>query len=57
MAATEAQRSEMTAMQVETVEIRSQQMLYVTRSSSMASEEIAEVMQEAFGAIGAFRAC
>jgi effector-binding domain-containing protein len=41
-------------MRVETVEIKSQPMLYVTRSSSMAPEEISGVMQEAFGAIGAF---
>jgi effector-binding domain-containing protein len=41
-------------MQIETVETKSQPMLYVTRSASMAPEEIAGVMEEAFGAIGAF---
>jgi hypothetical protein len=40
---------EKSAMQVETVEIKSQPMLYVTRSASIAPEEISAVMQEAFG--------
>lgn len=41
-------------MQVETVVIKSQPMLYVTRSASMAPEEISAVVQEASVAIGAF---
>jgi effector-binding domain-containing protein len=42
------------AMNFETVSTKSQPILYVRRSASMAPKEISEVMGEAFGAIGAF---
>ncbi|WP_404404584.1 GyrI-like domain-containing protein [Pelagibacterium halotolerans] len=38
----------------EVIETHAQPMLYVTRQSSMDSEEIAKVMEDAFGAIGRF---
>jgi effector-binding domain-containing protein len=41
-------------MQIETVEVKAQPMLYVSRSAGMARDEMSAVMQEAFGAIGAF---
>ena len=41
-------------MQIETVRIDPRPMIYVTRSASMAPEEISTVMGEAFGAIGGF---
>jgi effector-binding domain-containing protein len=41
-------------MTFETVEAQAQPMLCVTRSASMAPEEISSVMGEAFSAIGAF---
>jgi effector-binding domain-containing protein len=41
-------------MKFETVDTKSQPMLYVTRSTSMEPQEIAGVTGEAFGAIGEF---
>ncbi len=41
-------------MNIETVETTSQPMLFVTRSAGMDPKEIANVMGEAFGAIGGF---
>lgn len=41
-------------MQIETLEVAAQPMLHVTRSAGMAPGEIAGVMGEAFGALGAF---
>ncbi len=41
-------------MQIQTVEVASRPMLYITRAATMAPQDIAAVMQEAFGAIGAF---
>jgi len=41
-------------MQIETVRIDPRPMIYVTRSASMAPEEISTVMGEAFDAIGGF---
>jgi effector-binding domain-containing protein len=41
-------------MNIETVDTKAQPVLYVTRSSSMAPEEISGVMGEAFGDMGAF---
>ena len=41
-------------MQIETVQTTSRPMLYITRAATMAPQDIAAVMQEAFGAIGAF---
>ncbi len=41
-------------MLIETIEAETRPMLYVTRSASMAPNDIAATMEEAFGAIGAF---
>ena len=41
-------------MPFETVEVQSQPMLHVTRAASMAPDEIAAIMEEAFAAIGGF---
>ena len=41
-------------MHIETIEAEPQPMLHVTRTTGMAPEEIGAVMENAFGALGAF---
>jgi effector-binding domain-containing protein len=45
---------EHTAVQIETVQAKSQPMIYVRRTSSMAPDDIGKAMGEAFGMLGKF---